>query len=563
MSLEPPDPQQPSSGASLVKPPLVRLNDWTSLTPPRVGHWSPTKRVSVVLPAWGGRDLSPVMAALAAQTYPSELLEVVVVDDGNPVPVELPELRPENSRVLRVSEGWGRAGATQVGMDATDGEIVLWLDDDMLPFAEHVEAHARWHHLCDNLVVMGVKRFVDPHVPLTPQQVRDAVRDGSIGQLHDWESATPHTWIDEIWADTADLADAGTAAFRCFVSATASMSRAMVDAVGPMSLDMRLGEDTEYGHRLAQAGAVLVPEHGARAWHLGNSHVMDQAEAVSTYNQPAFADRIPSVRRRRMLRGRVYEVPYLEVVVDVGGPLREVQRTVDAFLDSELSDLAVTLRGPFDQVHDERVSPLNDPLRDLGVLHRRYRNEPRVRMVLPDDASLTHRPGAMFRMVVGSAGLVPLAVGPRAWVDDMERARLGLRVFVDAEGAPVARLERVAAFARAEWSGEPFFARRPSVADSSADALVEAAYGVARVPALESGWVPWKRRSLPRDRRQDLTAVDRDESWQMVLDAVAADRSTVKRRPRGEGAVAREPGPGTTPKPKDPVRGLLNRLRGH
>ena len=41
-----------------------------------------------MIPTWSADATLPfVLAGLAAQTYPAHLLEVVVVDDGNPEPV--------------------------------------------------------------------------------------------------------------------------------------------------------------------------------------------------------------------------------------------------------------------------------------------------------------------------------------------------------------------------------------------------------------------------------------------------------------------------------------------
>ena len=88
--------------------PRVRRNEWQTLQPPDLGApdtWTPTLSVSMVVPAYrAGRLLPYVLAGLAAQTYPSHLLEVVVADDG-PGELELPEVRPENTRVVRVEEG--------------------------------------------------------------------------------------------------------------------------------------------------------------------------------------------------------------------------------------------------------------------------------------------------------------------------------------------------------------------------------------------------------------------------------------------------------------------------
>ena len=68
--------------------PVVRRNEWGSLSVPELGAWTPTRTVSVLIPAWqAGATLPFVLAGLSAQTYPAHLLEVVGVVDGNSPPL--------------------------------------------------------------------------------------------------------------------------------------------------------------------------------------------------------------------------------------------------------------------------------------------------------------------------------------------------------------------------------------------------------------------------------------------------------------------------------------------
>jgi len=68
---------------------------WTDLPVPELGAWTPVDRVCVVLPARDNQtELERTLAALAHQTYPAELLEVVVVDDSSQPPLTLPALAP-------------------------------------------------------------------------------------------------------------------------------------------------------------------------------------------------------------------------------------------------------------------------------------------------------------------------------------------------------------------------------------------------------------------------------------------------------------------------------------
>lgn len=537
--------------------PLVRQNDWRVLDVPALGAWTPTMTMSVVMPAWNPTKLEPVLAALAAQTYPEHLVEVVVVDDGNPTPVELPEIRPARTRVLRVEEGWGRSNAIQHGVDHSDGEIVVWLDDDMLVFREHLEAHARWHHVIDHAVVLGTKRFVDPDVGMGGAEVRDRVADGSIATLHDWETSIPHTWVEKIWDETDDLTTAGWGGFRGVVGATVSMTRTMEVASGGLDRTLRLGEDTEFGHRLAQAGAVLLPDHEAKSWHLGFTHAMEHAEKVNRYNHASFADLAPSLRNRRNRYGRTYKVPYVDVVVHAEGDLEAVTRFVDLVLDSDMLDLRVTLVGPWSTLSDARVSPLSDPLRDLGILHRWFVEEPRVRLVEPGDpVSLGRTEGrtdAVYRMLVHDVALVPEVQAVRAWTFDMERTRLGLRRFLDDAGREVARIERIGAYARAAWH---------DVHGEAADDLVAEAFGRHDVDAVQAGWVPSEERGIRKFRRQDLRPVDPEKSWARAMREIRSGRAQVVKP--DEEIVKRSPEPEVAPEPESRIaRGLGRFRRGH
>ena len=150
--------------------PAMTQNDYSPLTPPELGDWSPALSVSVVIPAHGGPQLELTLAALAAQTYPDHLMEVLVVDDGSEPPIRLPEIRPVNTRIVPVKTGWGISNAVNTGAKAADGEIIQRLDADMVACREHIEALARWHHVTDSLVTIGMTRFVE--VPtLTAEQV--------------------------------------------------------------------------------------------------------------------------------------------------------------------------------------------------------------------------------------------------------------------------------------------------------------------------------------------------------------------------------------------------------
>ena len=82
-------------------------------------------------------------------------------------------MTPPNCRLLRVSDhssAWGRANALNIGVEHSDGEILHWLDADIIPFPEHVAAQAggtTWRRMWSP---WGYKRFVQQG-STTPEEI--------------------------------------------------------------------------------------------------------------------------------------------------------------------------------------------------------------------------------------------------------------------------------------------------------------------------------------------------------------------------------------------------------
>jgi GT2 family glycosyltransferase len=454
-----------STGASLVR--IVR-NDWRALSPPALGDWRPTRPVSVVIPAYDCQEcLDLALAGLSRQTYPAELLEVVVVDDGSEPKLELPELIPANTRLVRAADhstGWGRANALHVGATVSEGEILQWLDADLVPFPDHVEAQARWHHATPDAVTLGYKRFVRAARWPTAAEVADP--GCPIEALFPPAATEPHDYVEEYVDATDQLCAADHLAFRAHVGATAALRRELYLAAGGLDVGLRLGEDSELGYRLAQAGAVFVPEPRSRSWHLGPSHAMTVGERQRRYNQPFLADRMP---QPRWLRGsgtrRCWAVPLVTAVVEVGAahPLELVRACVDRLLASDEPDLGVRLVGDWEGLPDERPAGrrpvLADPLIDRRLVAATYRSEPRVAFV--DTVPETAFPSPYLLRVPVRLGVAPGTI--RRLVAEADQSRVGLlRLLPLRTGAgpapPVIELWRTAALSRARrhlHTGEP------------------------------------------------------------------------------------------------------------
>jgi hypothetical protein len=312
------------------------------------------------------------------------------------------------------------------------------------------------------------------------------------------------------------------------------------DAAGGMDSLLKLGEDVELGYRLAQRGAVFVPDDDARSWHLGRTTLMQQQDEVNRYNRPFVTDRVPDLRHWRT-KGRGYSVPWVSVVVDVlGHPLEQVRHSVDALLTASFHDVEVTLVGPWSRLGDERRSPLGDPDRELRLVQAEYVGEGRVRFV--EDAPETAFP-APYRLLLPT-GWAPEREAVARLAREMMKLDRGLSSVLLPDGQ-VARLERTSAFTRAARVVGP---------DEDLDDAVDEVSGTWWFDGVEEGF----------------TWVDDDEAGTRGSSAGGAggsDATGGARRPKGRGSARREdiparPDAATAPTPERPKRSLRRRLTG-
>ncbi|NYJ34146.1 glycosyltransferase family 2 protein [Nocardiopsis aegyptia] len=505
--------------------PLIRRNEYSVLDPPPLGGWDPVLGVSVVVPAHGGQEkLDLTLASLAAQSYPAELMEVVVVDDGSEPPLVLPPIRPEHTRlVVASSRGWGPGHAVREGVAASRAPVVLRLDADMVVDREHVEAQMRWHHLADYLAVMGGFAATDvPAATLDPEVVRDRVGRGEAAALLGPGTAALE-WVTDLLEATDGLRSAGHRAWEVFTGATASVRRELFEAAAGAEPDPVMGEDSVLGYRLAQRGAVFVPERAAGGWHLGTPTTERRAPEAARFARPFTENRVPRKYSRRRGPGRTWEVPFTDVVVDTTGRrFDDVAETVDGLLSGDTADLRIRLVGEWSRVTPERHAVLDDPAVDVRLVHECYRSEPRVEFV---GAAPDPDPDVPFRLLV-SPGARPRPGAVRALTGAAEREGAGLvRVRGARAHRPEAlRLERTAAFARARHLGADAVDRDAVVAAvwgvhvmDRDEVLCAEGAGAARPPR------DWHARLLKEEAKRDRWRAEADR-WERRIRALTRGR---------------------------------------
>ena len=378
----------------------ARGNDWRSLTVAPVEFFEPDMAVTVVVPYFEAPEaLALTLAGLEGQTYPRALFEVVVVDDGSDPPLELDQPTSLRVRVIHQQDlGFGLARARNNGARAATGDVIVFLDCDMVPEAEWLVSHARWHHAACNLVTLGFRQHVD-FEGIDADAVRS--RPGSLEELLADRPVQHPEWIERRMTRTDDLTADSDDIFRVVTGGNFGISAAFFADVGMFdeSFTQWGAEDIEFGWRAYALGAVLAPERGALCWHQGPGAVLTESETVSLEQQrDKVSHLIPDRRLRSAAPGRSFTVPQIVVTVDPGHADPDViLATVEQVLASDVHDLVVWV--------EER------PEERFERLHRLLDPDPRAEVGPAGGAAGAHRAAAFFVTVPAGADVAPRMIG--------------------------------------------------------------------------------------------------------------------------------------------------------
>lgn len=343
-------------------------NRWDLLTPARPAT------VSVVVTSYEQQaQLDRTLAALHGQAD-----EVVVADDGSRTPPRV----PAGVRLVRQDDlGFRAAAARNLGAAATTGEVVVFLDADTVPEPGFVAALTQ-RAACRDVLAVGRRRHAD--------------------LSGDGRELPEPAWLTEAYAASRDLLDADGRSFRFVISAVLACSRALLDDLG--GFDERYvgygGEDWDLAYRAWNAGAVLVHERGAVAWHDGPDWAgRPQDRAAKDLETARLAALVPEPATR----GQALPALLPDVVVDVAA---YDPRCVTALLRQDHRDLQVRVGGA-GELHTGAVREQPWTADQLA--------RARVRLRLDEPVALAPRvvAGLVADLTGGGLGELVLTVGGR------------------------------------------------------------------------------------------------------------------------------------------------------
>ena len=368
------------------RPTTVRYNDWRQVEVPSADAFEPTLGVSVIVPYFEAPEkLALTLAGLEGQTYPRELFEIVVVDDGSEPPLQQPT-SPLNVKVLHQEKrGFGLARARNNGARAGDHDILVFLDGDMIAETGWLAAHARWHHVVSDALTLGFYARVSPD-DVDASTVRN--RAGTLKELFaDREFDPP--WTERHMLRTDDFTSKHDDLFRAVSGGNLGIGKAFFESLGGFdeSFDRYGSEDTEFGYRGQTCGGLLIPVRDAFAWHQGRwidaregkrrSNAIQSAKLSNLIAHPDFRPPSP---------GQIHAVPHYVVTIHADQTAAQVLELAEDILADPIHDLVIRIELAAAMDEDERSRLLDH----LGA-------DPRVR-VDPTDCALKEFPATPFQV---------------------------------------------------------------------------------------------------------------------------------------------------------------------
>ena len=208
--------------------------------------------ISVVIPT---RDrashLSRSLQALARQSFSRERFEVLVVDNASTdntgeVASQFEKTFP-HFKLLSETQ-LGAARARNCGIRESAGELILFIDDDVIPGPRLLDEHWRAHQRHPESAILGRVTF-----PWTGRE-------------------SPFRWLlthRPEYLQSYRFDDPDNVPFNHFYSCNASVPRSFFPRVGLFDEGFRgYGfEDTEFGYRLVRSGSRLVFNPQAEGLH--------------------------------------------------------------------------------------------------------------------------------------------------------------------------------------------------------------------------------------------------------------------------------------------------------
>lgn len=231
-------------------------------------------RISVIIPTYNRRKvLERTLPLLLAQEFPAENYEVLVVVDGSTDGTRgwLDTLKSKCSLRVFEAEHRGAGAARNVGLKAAEGELILFLDDDLICPSHLLAAHSSAHTETGRRIVHGPIYVAPDSRPSLIRHVTESFYESYYRGLDPEMKLQFPEPIGQSLSVLSSLVNS-------------SMPRRVVEESGGFDEEILAAEDLELGLRLYKAGCAFgfLPAAAVQEYYVKTTrqHLEGQAKSL-------------------------------------------------------------------------------------------------------------------------------------------------------------------------------------------------------------------------------------------------------------------------------------------
>ena len=330
--------------------------------------------VSVIIPVYNRKQvLAKTLAAFTHQTYPKNLIEIIIADDGSSDGVK--EVITKYKQYLNLNyvyqedKGYRLSKVRNLGIKKASHEHIIILDCDMLPVPELIEEYMKYFHITDKAVLIGHRRFV----------CTDDISDNKILfdinnvlQLSDikQQANNPRDRRLQIYQQTNNLKKA-IFPFRYLYGGNIAFPKKVIAEVGGFDEYFQHwgGEDEEMGYRIYNAGYYFIPVIKAIGLHQEPPNGINETDREAGRKITSALLRSKSPLYRQYQQDVFYKIPKVSIYMAAYNVETYIQEAIESVLQQSYTDLELCI--------------VNDGSTDntLQILEHNYANNPRVRWI--------------------------------------------------------------------------------------------------------------------------------------------------------------------------------------
>ena len=295
-------------------------------------------------------ELNKTLNAIAQQTYPLNLIEIVVVSNNIAAKKEATSKYPK-LKILWESAPDGVQKIQNAGIKRAEQDYLIILDGDILPVPNLVEDYMKYFHVSDRAVLIGDRLFAEVKYPKSDLAIEepkafnftDASNSEKFRRQDDLKTLISQHKV----CKKSNQLKKERYPFRAFTSSNIAMAKKLIDHTGLFDEEiLHWGyRDQELGYRIYNSGYYFIPVADALGLHqnLTEGRGLCNKKVSHKRQKKLFEQKCPIDWYRDYEPGKTYTVPKVSIYIPSYNNGKYIKAAIDSVLNQTYTDVEVCI----------------------------------------------------------------------------------------------------------------------------------------------------------------------------------------------------------------------------